>query len=140
MKLHRFSGMLVAGLLAGCQTLGGSAPKPAAPAPVSPQIAMPKAGITGGGLIGGPFGIAVASADKQLALDAEYKALEYAKGGEVIAWTGAGASGKVQASQPYRVGSQDCRQYSHELTLAGNVATAKATACRNSDGSWSILE
>ncbi len=123
-------------ILAGCQTTGlgsGVSPKP------KPGANL---GITGGGLIGGTFGSALDRADRTAAFEAEYKALEYSRGGELVAWTGKSgtASGKVVAAQPYRVGSQDCRQYSHELTLSSTVTNARGTACRNGDGTWTLLE
>lgn len=123
-------------LLAGCQTTGlgsGVSPKP---------VPGPNPGITGGGLIGGKLGGALDRADRTAAFEAEYKALEYSRGGELVAWTGisGAASGKVVAAQPYRVGSQDCRQYSHELTLSAAVTNARGTACRNGDGTWTLLE
>jgi surface antigen len=98
------------------------------------------AGISGGGLVGGPFGNGLTLENRQLGLNAEYKALEYGSGGELVAWTGKdGTSGSVVAAQPYRVGSQDCRQYKHELTALGKTSSSRATACRNSDGSWTLL-
>lgn len=119
----------------GCQTIGTGPTLPAKPASVQPS-----AGISGGGLVGGPFGTGLAPEDRQVGLNAEYKALEYGSGGELVAWTGKkGTAGAVVAAQPYRVGSQDCRQYKHELTVAGQTSSARATACRNNDGSWTLL-
>lgn len=127
-------------LLTGCQTL--VAPKPA---PISinvPSIASSGAGISGGGLVGGVFGADLNAEDRQLAVNAEYKALEYGKVGVNSQWAGSNGStsGKVVAAQPYRVGSQDCRQYSHEILVGGVSKRSRATACRNNDGSWSLLE
>ena len=122
-------------LASGCQTLG---PSPAVP--VIPANGQPAAGISGGGLVGGPFGQALSANDRQAGLNAEYKALEYAGGGELVSWTGKdGTSGSVVAAQPYRVGSQDCRQYKHDLSAQGKTTSARATACRNNDGSWTLL-
>jgi surface antigen len=119
----------------GCQTLGAGPT-----VPVTPANTQPNAGISGGGLVGGPFGTGLAPEDRQAGLNAEYKALEYGSGGELVAWTGRnGTAGAVVAAQPYRVGSQDCRQYKHELTVAGQTSSARATACRNNDGSWTLL-
>ncbi len=128
-------------LLAGCQTTGfGSSvsPKPS----VGAGSGVANLGITGGGLIGGKLGVALDKADRKAGFEAEYKALEYSSGGELVTWSGksGAASGKVVAAQPYRVGSQDCRQYSHEVTMSGAVANGRGTACRNSDGSWTLLE
>lgn len=123
----------------GCQTLGSGPAVPVTPAKVE-ATGQPAAGISGGGLVGGPFGQALSPDDRQTGLNAEYKALEYAGGGELVAWTGKDdASGTVVAAQPYRVGSQDCRQYKHDVTVLGKTTSARATACRNSDGSWTLL-
>ena len=122
-------------IASGCQTLGAGPTLPVKPASVQPS-----AGISGGGLVGGPFGTGLAPEERQAGLNAEYKALEYGSGGELVAWTGKnGTAGAVVAAQPYRVGSQDCRQYKHEVTVAGKASSARATACRNNDGSWTLL-
>ncbi len=83
----------------------------------------------------------LASSDRRAAVEAEYKALEYAPKGTAVSWKGRSgkASGEVVAAQPYQVGSQNCRQYSHSLTIDGAPQTMRGTACRNDDGSWSPL-
>lgn len=122
-------------VVSGCQTLGAGPTLS-----VTQAKAQPNVGISGGGLVGGPFGTALAPDDRQVGLNAEYKALEYGSGGELVAWTGKnGTAGSVVAAQPYRVGSQDCRQYKHEVTVLGKTSSARATACRNNDGSWTLL-
>lgn len=127
-------------LLTSCQTF--VAPKSVPAAISAPPIALSGAGISGGGLVGGAFGADLNAEDRQLAVNAEYKALEYGKVGVNSQWvSGDGStSGKVVAAQPYRVGSQDCRQYSHEILVGGVPKRSRATACRNNDGSWSLLE
>lgn len=126
-------------VISGCQTLGSGSSTTVTPNK-GQQAQQVSAGISGGGLVGGPFGNTLSPQDRQLGLNAEYKALEYAGGGELVAWTGkSGSSGTVVAAQPYRVGTQDCRQYKHEMTVAGSNVSARATACRNNDGSWSLL-
>lgn len=94
-----------------------------------------------GGLVGGSVGAALSSAEKTKALEAEYRALEYMPSGQKVSWTGdgSGRGGEVVAAQPYRVGSQDCRQYTHKVTADGRSSEARGTACRNSDGSWTPL-
>ena len=130
--------------MTGCTTLGGGAgtltPKLIS-APANPAQPVNN-GISGGGLVGGEFGAKLVKSDRQIALNAEYKALEYGKGSEAIDWSGATGSvgGKVIAGQPYRVGSQDCRQYSHTITSAGVDQSARGTACRNPDGTWTLLQ
>lgn len=94
-----------------------------------------------GGLIKTSIGTGLTAEERTAALEAEYRALEYTPGGQKVNWQGAsGHSGEVVAAQAYRVGSQDCRQYSHTVFQGGGpVGTARGTACRNPDGSWTPL-
>jgi surface antigen len=94
-----------------------------------------------GGLIGGTLGARLDSRERRRALESEYRALEYTPAGESVSWgeRGGSRSGEVVAGAPYRVGSQDCRQYSHTVYLDGNAQSARGAACRNADGSWSPL-
>jgi len=74
------------------------------------------------------------------ALAAEQRALENAQAGQPIEWQGeSGRGGTVIAAQPYRVGSQDCRPYSHVVRAGGPAQSVRGTACRNPDGSWTLL-
>lgn len=93
-----------------------------------------------GGLVGSLKSVNLSAADRNSALEAEYRALEYTPNGQAVSWQGGnGTGGEVTAAQPYRVGSQDCRQYSHVVTAGTAKQTARGTACRNSDGSWTPL-
>jgi len=131
-------------VLSGCSTvgLGGgrtTGPAPASSGPTTP--AAPEAIISAmdGGLIGGSIGSNLRDGDRRTALQAEYRALEYTPGGKAVEWQGSSVSGSVTAAQPYRVGSQDCRQYTHTVSNGGQSQTARGTACRNPDGSWTPL-
>lgn len=77
--------------------------------------------------------------DTQLALLAEYRALEDTPVGVSVPWGSNSTRGVVVANAPYQVGNQNCRQYSHVLTLDGREFKARGAACRNSDGSWTPL-
>ena len=94
-----------------------------------------------GGLIGGGLGTNLGSRDRRKALEAEYRALEYTAPGTPVAWRSEDGrvAGRVIAAQPYRVGSQDCRQYSHAVARGTEEADARGTACRNPNGSWTPL-
>lgn len=120
-------------LLQGCVSSGGAREG------TSPSSSVITA--LGGGLIGGSIGRDLSSRDRRQALEAEYRALEYGQGGQVIAWQSSRDvnRGEVVAAQPYRVGSQDCRQFAHTLYTGNASQTARGTACRNTDGSWSLL-
>ena len=145
-RLHKtFSLVLLALALGGCATttprssgsvVGGFAGQtPPPPAGRAIIEAM------GGGLVGGGIGQGLSDAEKTRALEAEYRALEYTPVGQAVAWgdKASGRYGEVVAAQPYRVGSQDCRQYSHTVHLAVAPKVARGTACRNGDGSWTPL-
>jgi surface antigen len=136
--MNRFLGtavVLLTAVLAGCAstsaTRSGGDTKPSESVITS----------LGGGLIGGSIGEDLSSRDRRKALEAEYRALEYSQSGRTVAWASDRGTdrGEVVAAQPYRVGSQDCRQYVHTLFTGGASQTARGTACRNADGSWSLL-
>ncbi|WP_109574818.1 hypothetical protein [Aminobacter sp. AP02] len=139
---------LVAGILAGsgCTTSGLGGGGGIVPSlgggdssASSGKVATRNINAMDGGLIGGSIGSGLSDSDRRKALEAEYRALEYGQGGQAVAWKGEGRSGEVVAAQPYRVGSQDCRQYSQTVFTSGTPLTARGTACRNADGSWTPL-
>lgn len=134
-RLHSIAAMLLMGL-AGCTTIGAGTQ-----AGGSDGAAAGGAGATMvGGLVSGEMAEGLGNQDIRKALAAEYRALEYSASGQSVAWSGNfGRSGEVVPAQPYRVGSQDCRQYTHRLTVGGTTRTARGTACRNTDGSWATL-
>lgn len=143
----RFQVAVVAGLLivSGCTTIGRNEGSPA----VAPgggkvrsggEIASTIINAMGGGLIGGGIGAGLDSGERRTALEAEYRALEYTQSGQPVTWRGDdGRHGEVVAAQPYRVGSQDCRQYKHTVFNGDQPRTARGTACRSADGSWTPL-
>jgi surface antigen len=94
-----------------------------------------------GGLVGGNIGADLSRAEHSVALEAEYRALEYTPSGQKVNWGDrrSGRYGEVVAASPYRVGSQDCRQYGHTVFVDGQQKKARGTACRNTDGSWTPL-
>jgi len=139
--------LLVAGLLAGaagCGTTGsnqGSGVLASAGAGSGGKSTAAIIAAMNGGLVSGSIGAGLSASEKRTALEAEYKALEYTPSGQPVGWKGDQPShyGEVTAAQPYRVGSQDCRQYAQTVNAGGAAATARGTACRNADGSWTLL-
>ena len=125
--------LLLSLALAGCVTAGG----PAAPAADRPV------GARGAGMAGdGVAGLALADAptgDRTRALAAEFQALEFAPAGEAVEWRGAKGSGRVVALAPFAVGSQNCRQLTHTITLGGTDTVAQGSACREPGGVWTPL-
>jgi surface antigen len=111
--------------------------KPKSEKPVASEIIA----AMDGGLIAGSIGQGLDDSERNRALEAEYKALEHTPNGQIVTWRADGSAryGEVVASQPYRVGSQDCRQYAHTVYGGGQSKSARGTACRNSNGSWTPL-
>lgn len=108
---------------------------PATPASRSILAAM------GNGLVAGAVATPLADGDRRRALEAEYHALEYSQAGQPVDWKSerGDIAGEVVAYQPYRVGSQDCRQYTHRVSYGSQSKSVGGTACRNADGSWTPL-
>lgn len=135
--------------LGGCATSGGGGLSsggsllgqfaagrgPATPASRSILAAM------GNGLVAGAVATPLAEGDRRRALEAEYHALEYSQAGQPVNWKSqqGDLAGEVIAYQPYRVGSQDCRQYTHKVSYGSQSKSVGGTACRNADGSWTPL-
>lgn len=94
----------------------------------------------GNGLVGQNMA-QLSSSGREKALEAEYQALEYSQNRVPVNWQSSSdaASGAVIAATPYQVGSQNCRQYTHNYSIRGVPQAAKGTACRNPNGSWSLL-
>ncbi len=127
-------------LATGCVTVGGgrnttndNSNSSEVSAPVELLAALE------GGLVGRAQGDQMPRADRLLALQNEYRALEYTAPGEAVLWQGKNLNGRIIPSQPYRVGSQDCRQYEHTIIDRATESTVRGTACRNENGSWTLL-
>ncbi|MBY5358410.1 hypothetical protein HFO97_00020 [Rhizobium leguminosarum] len=130
------SALLVAVALSGCTTTKSAASRGIFSRKPSASAAFITA--MQGGIVG-RSGVSLTDSDKQRALEAEYRALEGAAVGQPVLWTGKDVTGKVVAAAPYQVGSQNCRQYTHTLTVDGKDTVTRGAACRNDDGSWSPL-
>jgi surface antigen len=127
--------------LSGCLATGLA---PQAVAPVKPETVTSAELLEPlrGGLIGGSLGAALSAAEKQRGLIAEYQALETSFGQTPVVWVDGrtGNGGEVVAGAPYRVGQQDCRPFTHKLTVKNAVTNATGSACRQANGSWLILQ
>jgi len=141
-----FAGLLAMAVLSACSTTGGSSGSVVRAfaedsRPSEKPVAAAIVDAMGGGLIGGQIGTNLDQRERLRALEAEYKALEYTPAGQAVAWGKEGGRrfGEVVAGSPYRVGSQDCRQYVHTVSVGGQASSARGTACRNPNGSWTPL-
>ncbi|WP_159952947.1 hypothetical protein [Rhizobium sp. 18065] len=118
--------------LSACTTTGG---KEAASAKTGSAVYI--AALQGG--IVSRTGVELSKSETQRALEAEYRALEAAAGGQPVIWAGRNVSGQVVAAAPYQVGKQNCRQFTHKLNDDGREIQARGVACRNANGTWTPL-
>jgi surface antigen len=97
------------------------------------------AGAATGGVLGGALGGDLNDRDRRRAFAAEMQALEYGEPGTPIGWRGdtAGRHGTVIPGAYYETRGTRCRAYTHAIYIDGKPQTARSTACRNPDGSWS---
>ena len=130
--------LLATATVSGCTTTSGGGTATTG-GPVKPTGAGIYITALQGGLVSRNSATELSKADMQRALEAEYRALEAAPGGQPVVWQGSGVSGSVVAAAPYQVGSQNCRQYSHTLTVDGRQTVTRGAACRNEDGAWAPL-
>ena len=113
--------------MSGCLGFGASSPS----AFSSGAIAL------GGGLVGETaFAAKMPDSVKTKALEAEFQALQFSPAGEAVRWNEDGYSGEVVPTQLYRVGSQDCRAYSHLLSAGSRPVKADGVACKTANGLW----
>jgi len=124
--------------LSSCSTSSGKIGGVSFLSTAKPPASTPYIAALEGGIVGRTE-VKLSDNDQRRALEAEYRALETAPLGMPVVWTGSNASGEVVAAAPYQVGSQNCRQYRHTVTVDGKPTQARGAACRNDDGTWSPL-
>jgi len=98
-------------------------------------------GAMAGGILGNLIGADLDERDRQLAAAAEYRALEYGKVGQATPWNNPSNQhrGQIVPGKPYQQGSSFCRPFTHTIYVGGQPQTARGTACRQPDGTWSTV-
>ena len=77
--------------------------------------------------------------DKSEAASAQFNALTFGRPGAPRAWSGdKGVVGSVTVGPYVRVNNIDCRDFTHTVTIGGAPHARKGTACRETDGTWSV--
>ena len=94
-----------------------------------------------GALLGNRIGAAMDDDDKQRAYAAQINALNDGAPGAPVSWRNpdSGRHGMVVPGPYYDEGGRRCRAYTHTIYIDGRPETARGTACRNPDGSWTPL-
>jgi surface antigen len=73
------------------------------------------------------------------AAGAQFNALQFGRVGAPRNWQGDnGQSGAVTVGPYVRVNLIDCRDFTHTVTIAAQTFVKKGTACRETDGSWTV--
>ena len=120
------------GALLGAAVAGGGAGNRLAGAAIGGLV---------GGLIGNRIGASLDERDKQLAYEAEMSALERSPSGTPVGWRNpdSGRYGSVVPGPAYVQSGRNCRAYTETVYVDGRPQTARGTACRNPDGTWTPL-
>ncbi|MBS0236605.1 MAG: glycine zipper 2TM domain-containing protein [Proteobacteria bacterium] len=148
--------VVVAGLLAGCQSDGsitkqdlGMLTGAAGGAIVGHNIGKGKGNIAAiaagtliGAMVGSEIGKSLDNADIAAHNRAQMQALEKNRIGSASTWHNpdTGASGTIVPEKTYQVGQTYCREYSDTIKIGGKTERAYGRACRQPDGSWKIVE
>ncbi len=94
-----------------------------------------------GGLIGNRIGASLDDEDKQRAYEAQMSALESGPSGAPVSWKNpdSGRYGSIVPGPAYQQAGRNCRSFTHTVYIDATPQTARGTACRNPDGTWTPL-
>jgi len=80
------------------------------------------------------------------AVNAQFNALQFSRPGVFRNWKGEigvngemGATGKVSVGPYVRVNDLDCREFEHIVIIKTKKYSSSGTACREVNGSWSVV-
>jgi surface antigen len=135
MPAIRFVTLALAGLsMAACSPDAG--PREVGGAPAGDAI-----GNLLGGLFGNSSGAALDDEDSRRAYQAEMQALEVGPSGVPVPWRNpnSGRYGNVVPGPVYEFNGVPCRQFTHAIYAEGRPLIGRGTACRNPDGTWTIV-
>jgi len=104
----------------------------------SGHVAGAVAGAAAGGLLGSAIGASLDARDRERAYAAQMQAIEYGDPGAPVGWRSpdSGRYGTVVPGPAYQANGLTCREFSHTIYIDGRPQTARGTACRNPDGTW----
>jgi surface antigen len=135
-----------AALAAGCvsrpegvATMPGANPGMVLDSPVAAGAGEPPLGVVEGGLLGTDIGRSLGEAERQVALRAEYEALEYGRAGQATEWSRGETRGEIVVGALYQVNRLECREYTHRIWIGGRQRAVRGTACRQPDAVWRVL-
>jgi surface antigen len=145
-------GLVLAGLsvvLAACTTgsgvprsgIAGANPVAVVGSPVGSGEGEPMLGMAEAAVTGADVGRSLTAEDRRLALQAEYEALEYGRGGQATEWRNrvSGNYGRIVVAAVYEVNNLDCREYTHTVYVGGRARVVRGTACREPGAVWRVV-
>lgn len=122
--------LLALPMLGGCLSAGAELSSTPVAAPVPAGVAALK------GSIAPVASLKLSPKAEQQALVAEYQALQFGAVGQPVAWEADGIRGEFVPTQLYRVGSQDCRGFTHVISKGATRVKQVGSACRSGDDLW----
>jgi len=100
------------------------------------------AGALLGGLAGSAIGRSMDQRDNEMLKNTTQRSLEAEPTGRTSSWRNpdTGASGTITPQRTYTANDgEPCREFQQTVTIGGKTEQAIGTACRQSDGSWRIV-
>lgn len=107
------------------------------------QLAGVAIGALAGAFLGSEIGKSLDNADRAAASKTAQSTLENNRIGQTASWRNpdSGNSGTYTPISTYRNASgQDCREYETTITVDGKTERATGRACRESNGTWRIVQ
>ncbi len=101
------------------------------------------AGVLAGGYLGNRIGKKLSCQDQEYHYDTTQSTLEYKPTGGTAAWVNpdSGHSGSVTPTRTYISNAgTPCRDFTQTIAVDGEREDIQATACRQSDGTWQIVD
>lgn len=101
------------------------------------------AGVLAGGYLGNRIAARMSCRDQEYHYDTTQSTLEYKPTGGSAAWVNpdTGHSGAVQPTRTYvQADGTPCREFTQTISVDGEQERINATACRQADGSWQIVD
>ena len=104
----------------------------------SGHVAGAVAGAAAGGMLGSAIGASLDARDRERAYAAQMQAVESGEPGAPVGWRSpdSGRHGTIVPGPPYQANGFTCREFTHTVYVDGRPQTARGTACRNPDGTW----
>lgn len=105
------------------------------------RVAGTLIGAAVGGFLGNRIGAALDDEDRRRAYAAQMQALETGPSGAPVAWRNpeSGRYGSVVPGPATQIDGASCRQYTHTVYIDGRPQVERGTACRNPDGTWTVM-